>query len=119
LPWWYRIFYLYIAVQHLIAAMLRPDLFPDVAHDPWHTAIAALAAHEPPSLSVQRCVVSFRGMRQKVMDIHAARAGLPLSAEIGSPGAVQDLFQHLGFDAEFSLFGLEGTEWLNDWEWKM
>ncbi|KAL5335751.1 hypothetical protein BJX70DRAFT_401305 [Aspergillus crustosus] len=68
-PWWHRIFYLYIALQHLIAAILRPDIFGDTAPDLWEKGIALLTVHTHLSVSVQKYLESFAGMWRKVLDI--------------------------------------------------
>ncbi|KAJ5394642.1 uncharacterized protein N7487_012283 [Penicillium crustosum] len=41
LPWWIRIFYIYIAIQHLIASILRPVIFTSTVPEVWGSAMAA------------------------------------------------------------------------------
>ncbi|KAE8138138.1 hypothetical protein BDV38DRAFT_292491 [Aspergillus pseudotamarii] len=119
-PWWYRIFFLYIAMQHLITAMLRPDIFATVVQESWNTAVSVLSAHEHLSLSVGKCLNSFRLMWQKVSDIHR----VPTTQEEVLPPheaecdmGLRDVFRHLGFDEEIPLFGLDDSEWLGGVDW--
>ncbi|RSL90031.1 hypothetical protein CEP51_000891 [Fusarium floridanum] len=45
--WWYRVYYVYSAATVLIAAKLRPDIFPAVEIGrSWGQAISVLKAHE-------------------------------------------------------------------------
>ena len=117
LPWWYRIFYLYVASQHLIAAMLRPDVFAPMVLESWSKAMSALCAHEHLSSSVQRCISTFRTMWQKVTDIHYPGSDQALPPEGPSNAWFQDIFQHLGFEAENSLFSTENIAWLGNVDW--
>lgn len=114
LPWWFRIFYLWIATLHLIAAMLRPDVFKPMILDHWNKAMATLYAHEHISPSIQRCTANFRGMWQKVTDIRNKLAG-----DQDVPDTNQLFFQHLGFDAGgmMSDFGVDDMTWLNNVDW--
>ncbi|KAB8222728.1 hypothetical protein BDV33DRAFT_201157 [Aspergillus novoparasiticus] len=114
IPWWYRIFFLYIAMQHLIAAMLRPDVFATVVLESWNTAVSVLGAHEHLSPSVGKCLNKLRLMWGKVNDIQA-----PMSHEVLSDCDMgwRDVFQYLGFDAEMPLFGMDDSAWLGDINW--
>ncbi|KAE8324632.1 putative fungal-specific transcription factor domain protein [Aspergillus sergii] len=114
IPWWYRIFFLYIAMQHLIAAMLRPDVFATVVLESWNTAVSVLGAHEHLSPSVGKCLNKLRLMWGKVSDIQA-----PMSHEVLSDCDMgwRDVFQYLGFDIEMPLFGMSDSEWLGDIDW--
>ena len=108
LPWWYRVFYLYVATQNLIAAMLRPEVFAPVVLEPWGKAMAALGAHEHLSPSVQRCISTFQTMWHKV-------SGIPCpGSEAPSNACFQDVFEHLGFETELPLFGMENMAWLGN-----
>ena len=120
LPWWYRVFYLHIASQHLIAAMLRPDVFAPTATESWNKAMSALRALEHLSPSVQRCIASFQAMWQKVVAIRSSNfsGGSRGSApEAASDASYQHVFQHLGFDTDFLDFGVENMAWLGDVDW--
>lgn len=108
LPWWYRTFYVYIETQHLIAAMLRPDVFAAAALESWNKAISALYAHEHLSSSAKRRISSFQKMWQKVTDINKAGEDQVPPPKAPSNGDFQDIFQHLGFDADILLLGVEG-----------
>ena len=114
-PWWYRVFYLSIASQHLIAAMLRPDVFRPAVVDHWNKAMEALCAHEHLSPCVSRCISSFRAMWQKVDDIHRP-AG---DGDQAAPDVFQDIIQHLGFEADDPMFnfGMEDMNWLGPFDW--
>ena len=118
LPWWYRIFYLYVASQHLIAAMLRPDVFAPVVLESWSKAMAALCAHEHLSPSVQQCISTFQTMWQKVtgMPYPVGDQAVP-PPEGPSNACFQDVFQHLGLETEFPLFGMENMAWLGNVDW--
>lgn len=94
LPWWHRIFYLHLASQHLIAAMLRPTAFRHLAVDHWHKATSTICAHEHLSPSMTRCIASLRGMWHKVVDLQD-----PAGAQM-APETFQDVFQHLGFETD-------------------
>ncbi|KAF4220825.1 hypothetical protein CNMCM5878_000481 [Aspergillus fumigatiaffinis] len=117
IPWWYRIFYLYIAMQHFIAAMLRPDLFGSLVPESWNTAVSVLSAHEHLSASVRRCLNKLQMMWQRVIDIHSPSTHeAPLSLTDYNTG-VQDVFGYLGFDAQMPLFGLDDSAWLDNVDW--
>ncbi|KAL6232753.1 fungal-specific transcription factor domain-containing protein [Aspergillus navahoensis] len=112
IPWWHRVFYLYITMQHLIAAMLRPDIFGDTVPCLWDRSIALLAAHEHLSVSVRRCLASFQGMWQKVIDIQAFSRAYSSTQNQGVPDLEDaqfwDVFHHLGFDLGTLEFGVGG-----------
>ncbi|RHZ64934.1 transcription factor domain-containing protein [Aspergillus thermomutatus] len=116
-PWWYRIFYLYIAMQHLITAMLRPDVFGTAVLEPWNTAVSVLGAHEHLSPSVRRCLNSFQMMWQRVIDIHRPPTQDARPSRADRNMGLHDVFQHLGFDAQIPLFGLEDPAWLDNVDW--
>ncbi|KAF7619593.1 hypothetical protein AFLA_001218 [Aspergillus flavus NRRL3357] len=116
IPWWYRVFFLYIAMQHLIAAMLRPDVFATVVVESWNTAVSVLSAHEHLSLSVGRCLNKLRLMWGKVGDIQASMSHVVLAdCDMGW----RDVFQYLGFEAEMSLFGMDDSVGVGDIDWSL
>lgn len=126
LPWWNRIFYLFVASQHLLAAMLRPDdAFQATAADALDKALSALRAQEYLSPCVGRCVKSFETMRLKIADIHRAGGeGEGVEAAVdGAAAAVastsfQDVFQDLGFDAGSWPLGMEDmASWFGTEGW--
>ncbi|ROV99970.1 hypothetical protein VMCG_06275 [Cytospora schulzeri] len=118
LPWWYRIFFLYVASQHLIAAMLRPDVLPvSMVSESLDKALSVLCAHEHLSPCVGRCVRSFQALAQKISDIHQL-AGDRVPVPGGSSNAFfQGVFQDLGFEAESSLLRVEDMSWLDVADW--
>lgn len=70
LPWWYRVFYLHVACQHLVAAMLRPDVFAPTVTESWTSVTAALQAHEYISPCVKRCLRAYERLWTNVMEIN-------------------------------------------------
>lgn len=103
-------------MQHLIAAMLRPDVFATVVVESWNTAVSALSAHEHLSLSVGRCLNKLRLMWGKVGDIQASISHEVLAdCDMGW----RDVFQYLGFEAEMSLFGMDDSVGLGDIDWSL
>lgn len=119
LPWWIRIFYFYIAIQHLIASMLRPDIFASTVPEAWGTAMAALGAHEPLSQSVTRCMASFRSMWQKVIDINCQETLGQCPPPKVENQVFQDIFEHLGFDIDLPTFDLDNAAWLGNMDWNI
>jgi hypothetical protein len=114
LPWWWRIFYLWIASLHLIAAMLRQDVFgPDVSEH-WAKALSTLSAHEHLSAFVPPCMAGFRDMRQKVSDIHQH----PPDQIV--PDSYQDMFQQLGFETDNPMLNINMDDfaWLGNLDWE-
>ncbi|GFF48679.1 hypothetical protein IFM58399_08361 [Aspergillus lentulus] len=117
IPWWYRVFYLYIAMQHLIAAMLRPDLFGTLVPKSWNTAVSVFSAHEHLSLSVRRCLNKLQMMWQRVIDIHSPPTHEAPPSSMDYNTGLQDIFGYLGFDAQMPLFGLDDSAWLDNVDW--
>ncbi|KAK3938461.1 hypothetical protein QBC46DRAFT_292403 [Diplogelasinospora grovesii] len=135
-PWWHRIFYLYVASQHLIAAMLRPDVFTAMASDSLRRALSILQGHEHLSPCVGRCIKSFQTLSQKIADIHhhpttaAGTGGDGVQAVEGQASFpnlnlnFQDVFQGLGFEADNSSLlgmgmGMEDMSWLGPEGWNV
>ncbi|KEF57497.1 uncharacterized protein A1O9_05414 [Exophiala aquamarina CBS 119918] len=114
LPWWYRVFYLWIATLHIIAAMMRPEIFESVVSGHWEKAISLLTAHEHLCQFLPETVVNFRSMWEKVMRIR----NLP-DNEVPPAEAFQDVFQHMGLEAPNLMynFGTEDMTWLGNFEW--
>ncbi|KAH1497128.1 hypothetical protein KXX52_001448 [Aspergillus fumigatus] len=117
IPWWYRVFYIYIAMQHLIAAMLRPDLFGTVVPESWNTAVSVLSAHERLSPSVRRCLNKLQMMWQTVIDIQSPPTHEAAPSSMDYNTGLQDVFGYLGFDAQMPLFGLDDPAWLDNVDW--
>ncbi|GAQ05982.1 hypothetical protein ALT_3303 [Aspergillus lentulus] len=117
IPWWYRVFYLYIAMQHLIAAMLRPDLFGSLVPKSWNTAVSVFSAHEHLSLSVRRCLNKLQMMWQRVIDIHSPPTHEAPPSSMDYNTGLQDIFGYLGFNAQMPLFGLDDSAWLDNVDW--
>ena len=119
LPWWYRVYYLIIASQHLIASMLRPEIFASLAVEFWSKAMSALCAHEHLSPSVKRCIAAFQKTWQKVTDLGHLGSDQCLPPAGISTAWFQDVFQHIGFEAENPFLGIESPAWLDDFEWNL
>lgn len=121
LPWWDRVVYLYIACQHLLAAMLRPDIFKTVVPGHWRKAMSTLHAHEQLGPAVAACISGFETMWQQITDMQhptvGSDAGLP--STVFSNTNAQDFLQSLGFESDeaFLNFGLESTDSAN-FEWR-
>jgi hypothetical protein len=74
--WWYRVYYVYSAATVLIAAKLRPDVFPaaEIGRS-WGQAISVLKAHEKFGQSARRCVAALHILSSKILQ--AVPGGLP------------------------------------------
>ncbi|KAF5009242.1 hypothetical protein FDECE_4535 [Fusarium decemcellulare] len=66
--WWYRVYYVYSAATVLIAAKLRPDVFPavDIGRS-WGQAISVLKSHERFGQSARRCVAALHILSSKIL----------------------------------------------------
>jgi hypothetical protein len=115
LPWWYRLFYLWIATLHLIAARLRPEIFEAVVLDHWNKAVALLGAHAHLSPFVPQCIATFKDMWQKVADIHSSKQ----PSDQFAPEDFHDLFQQVGFDVNDVMLNgaMDDMGWLGNLEW--
>lgn len=115
LPWWYRIFYLYTAGLHLVAAKLRPDLFEPGISACWSKLMHSFAAHESLSPYVPRSVSTLRGMWQKVADILTASSGQSWFYS----QTLQDVYEGVGldFDEFIDDLGMDDTYWVNGLDW--
>ncbi|KAL2148303.1 hypothetical protein VTH82DRAFT_2451 [Thermothelomyces myriococcoides] len=119
IPWWYRILYLFVASQHILAAMLRPDAFPPPAtSDGLSKALSVLRAQEHLSPCVTRCVKSFETMSQKIATIHQSTADGMQASEVPF-ACFQDVFHDLGFDTESSLLGMDDVSWFSTEGWNL
>lgn len=66
--WWYRVYYIFSAATVLIAARLRPDLFPceDVLRA-WNRAMDILQTLGQLAPSAKRCVVALQILSSKII----------------------------------------------------
>lgn len=66
--WWYRVYYVYSAATVLIAAKLRPEVFPaaEIGRT-WCQAISVLKAHEKFGQSARRCVAALHILSSKIL----------------------------------------------------
>ncbi|KAI9714706.1 MAG: hypothetical protein M1828_001135 [Chrysothrix sp. TS-e1954] len=118
LPWWYRVFYLFVASQHLLAATLRPDLFGSMVLESWTTAMSTLSAHEHLSPAIKRCVSSFQKMSQKVTNSFQTETDIPTQPDYLPDFDVQAFFQQSGFEMQDLYFENNDIAWPNgstDW----
>ena len=122
--WWHRIFYLYVATQHLIAAMLRPDTFGSVPTDDLAKVLSILQTHEHLSPCVGLYIKNFQTLAQKVSNIHNPGSGggdagvLAAEGPANNTAWVQGVFDDLGFETENWLFGMEDMPpWPGTGEW--
>lgn len=66
--WWYRLYYLFSASTVLIAAKLRPDVFPsDELHQSWEQSVHVFEALQKVSQSAQKCVAALRILSTKIL----------------------------------------------------
>ncbi|OAA59953.1 Fungal specific transcription factor [Cordyceps fumosorosea ARSEF 2679] len=66
--WWYRLYYLFSASTVLIAAKLRPDVFPaDDINESWEQAIHVFETLQHVSQSAQKCVTALRILSTKIL----------------------------------------------------
>ena len=119
LPWWYRVFYLFVSSQHLLAAMLRPDVLLTQVHELWSTAKQAFADHEHLSPAVKRCSSNFAKLAEKITNAHNSvilTNAAANQAEALGEGEFQDIFQQFGFDLDGLLYDFQdSTSWPTDW----
>lgn len=66
--WWYRLYYLFSASTVLIAAKLRPDVFPtEEINQSWEQAIHVFETLKKVSQSAQKCVTALRILSSKIL----------------------------------------------------
>jgi hypothetical protein len=116
IPWWYRIFYLYISGTIHIATMLRADLFTPMVSQSWNRAMLTLRAHEHLSPFVQQCLTTFQTLSYKITETHHSGGSQLPPLEGSSNTYFQDVFQDMGFDPDNFLFGKEDMSWLSNFE---
>ena len=112
MPWWYQVFYLWIATHHLIAAMLRPEVFESEGSSYWDKAIETLSHFKHLTPFVPRGIATLRNMWQKVLDIHKVPDTQPAS------DSFSDVSQHLGFGVHDIMgnIGVEDLGWLSNFD---
>ena len=80
--WWYRLYYLFSASTVLIAAKLRPDVFPaEDINQSWEQAIHVFETLQHVSQSAQKCVTALRILSTKIL---SAIFGTP-QPSLGAP----------------------------------
>jgi hypothetical protein len=66
--WWYRVYYAYTAATLLIAANLRPEVFPaSVLGRAWSQSMSVLQSHEKFGYSARRCVAALHMLFHKLL----------------------------------------------------
>ena len=119
LPWWYRVFYLFVSSQHLLAAMLRPDVLLTQVHELWSTASQAFADHEHLSPAVKHCSANFAKLAEKITNSH--NSAMLTNAEANQAESLgedefQDICHQFGFDLDGRLYDFQdSTSWQTDW----
>lgn len=104
LPWWYRVFYLFVVLQHLLAAMLHPQLFTMGLYELWTNALTAMNTLEGMSPTVRYCTVRFEKMFQRVSGITRSASGFNGPVTVGPDLDFQAFFQQFGFDFQDTFF---------------
>lgn len=112
LPWWHRVFYLYISGVTFLAATLRPDLFATVVPQSWSKMMSVLRAHEHLGRFVEECVTAFQTLSCQISESH--HPGDRSIPEGPSNTYFQDVFHDMGFDPDSLLFGVEDMSWLGN-----
>lgn len=134
--WWYRVYYVYSAATILIAAKLRPDVFPspDIARS-WEQAMSILETHERFGQSAKRCAAALHILSTKILqDIQGPSedlgTGSSLAGRVGVSqtlpdsgttftGQVDENTFFGGSDLAGISFDVNDFTWLNDmhaWE---
>ncbi|KAF2658600.1 hypothetical protein K491DRAFT_776159 [Lophiostoma macrostomum CBS 122681] len=87
--WWYRVYYAYTAATVLIAANLRPEVFPaSVLGIAWSRSMAVLKAHEKFGYSARRCVAALHMLSSKLLlHEHGTGTGSGTSTRAGTARA--------------------------------
>lgn len=129
--WWYRLYYLFAASTVLIAAKLRPDLFPSPDIDrSWKQAIDTLQKLENISLSAQKCIAALHMLSAKVLQTSEAESAsiatdmwkryLPEGsddsihpAQYGNPNTGFDFDFASDFPIDF-VVDMDDLSWLNN-----
>ncbi|ATY63501.1 Fungal specific transcription factor [Cordyceps militaris] len=130
--WWYRLYYLFSASTVLIAAKLRPDVFPaDDINQSWEQAIHVFETLQHVSQSAQKCVTALRILSTKIL---SSIGGVPqpdtepqeasaidtpkISYDFPSNAGAQKMMD--GFDFNFNFDDInfdvevENYAWLNE-----
>lgn len=128
--WWYRLYYLFAASTVLIAAKLRPDLFPEAEiNQSWMEAIQTLQKLENVSVSAQKCIAALHMLASKVLQTSEAesasaatdvwRPALPENEDISSHPLQSDI-PDMGFNVDFAtefpidfIVDVDDLSWLN------
>lgn len=96
--WWYRVYYVYTAATVLIAANLRPEIFPaSVLGTAWGQSMSVLKNHEKFGQSARRCVAALHILSSKILQDNgtgsasgtSTRAGTVRATGEDGPGPVQ------------------------------
>lgn len=93
--WWYRLYYLFSASTVLIAAKLRPDVFPAEEIDQsWEQAIHVFETLQHVSQAAQKCVTALRILSNKIL---SNVFGTPSSVGASENQATQHPKMHFDF----------------------
>lgn len=86
--WWYRVYYVYTAAAVLIAANLRPQIFPaSVLGTAWSQSMSVLKAHEKFGHSARRCVAALHMLSSKILQDNGIGPATRALSRAGTGGA--------------------------------
>lgn len=108
LPWWYRIFHLYMAGTILLAAMQSVDLFTPAVSASWQQTLSIIKRHEHLCSYVPQFASLFQSLSRKIR-----QPGRTDSPEELSDTQFHDMFGEFGFHADNLLFDDVNESWLN------
>ncbi|KAJ6440029.1 C6 transcription factor [Purpureocillium lavendulum] len=127
--WWYRVYYIFSAATVLIAAKLRPDLFPsENVLKAWNRAMGILKSLGQLAPSANRCVVALQILSSKIIQ-NPPEASTPAPAatpsqNVGPDGqppeeaqdspAEQKLQPFPDLDLADVTFDVDDFSWLDD-----
>ncbi|KAI3318549.1 fungal-specific transcription factor domain-containing protein [Xylariaceae sp. AK1471] len=120
MPWWNRIFYVYIAATILTAAMLRPEFYTSNASLAWDQVMFILDTHEHLSPFIRQSRAAFQTLSRKILDTHypSSGTGPTQPREMEQPQAyLPDVFPDVGLDATNFLLGMDDINWLFNFDY--
>lgn len=111
LPWWYYVFYLLIAAQHIVAAQVRPGVMSEGASDSFRKALSAAQGYEHLSPCIGDCISVLDKMWQSVTGMHQTTIQGGFDIEETWNYSFDEVFQQWGVEGEYPIFDLD---WLNN-----
>ena len=108
--WWYRVYYVYTAATILIAANLRPKIFPaSILGTAWSQSMSVLKAHEKFGQAARRCVAALHMLSSKMLQdndtvvAHCSTTGASTTSGSAENGSSQQLTAASAFDSGLLL----------------